>query len=105
MWVHVLALPRHGWWPLANGEDEVEQLWLDWSISTVTIIMAVTTIITIDAGPPSSGRGCPFSRALGMTFDGSGQCSDAKRENIFLFSARCCSMVRGNDHELLHRRG
>jgi len=35
-------------------DDEVEPMWLNLPIGPFTIIVAVTTIINIDAGPPSS---------------------------------------------------
>ena len=54
MQVRALSIPRHRWWPFAIVDDEVEQMWLDLPIGTFAIIVAVTTIINIDAGPPSS---------------------------------------------------
>lgn len=54
MRVRALSLPRHGWWPCFIVDDEVEQMWLDLPIGAFAIIVAVTTIITIDAGSPSS---------------------------------------------------
>ena len=54
MRVRALSIPRNGWWPFAIVDDDVEQMWLDLPIGTFAIIVAMTTIITIDAGPPSS---------------------------------------------------